>query len=107
MPVEISNNLKVKRQLSFHLKNTFHLFLYWAIAVAFYKFIRLYGITETVNHRSGLDTIRLDIIHILIGGVFVAILFGLVDWGLHKAGLSTKSFRQISVKRIANFIFVK
>ncbi len=106
--MDVKANLaeKKKKGVLGHLTNAFLLFLYWAVATAVYSFIRHYGVAELAAIRGIDRQLTLDFIHILLGGVLAGTLFGLIDWGLHKTGLSKKSHLQIVVIKTLSFLVI-
>ncbi|MEO1261163.1 MAG: response regulator [Bacteroidota bacterium] len=92
-----------KKYASTFVRNTLILIGLWMLAVLLYKIIRLVGVEYVIELRMHEGKVHLHILHIVVGGVLVGVLFGLLDLGLHRSGLSTKSYSQIIVVKFLAF----
>ena len=97
-------NQKKPKNLSVFIRSSLFIIGLWMLAVLFYKIIRLYGVEEVIKNGSHIGRTNVHIVHILIGGTVVGVLFGALEVALHRSGLSRRSYFQILfVKLIAFF----
>lgn len=86
-----------------YLRNALYLIGCWMFAVLLFKIVRLLGVEAIIQNQAHKVALKVHIAHIVIGGTVVGILFGLLDWGLHRSGLTKKSYLQIVVVKLLAF----
>jgi len=97
---------KKPKNLAMFIRSSLFIIGLWMLAVLFYKIIRLYGVGEVVNNGLHQGRTQLHIIHILIGGTVVGILFGALEVALHRSGLSKRGYFQVLFVKLFAFLGV-
>ncbi|NHF60509.1 response regulator [Flavobacteriaceae bacterium TP-CH-4] len=99
----IGTTQKKTKNIAMFIRSSLFIIGLWMLAVLFYKIIRLYGAGEVVKNGLHLGQTELHLVHILVGGTVVGILFGALEVALHKSGLSRKSYFQILFVKLSAF----
>lgn len=97
-------NQKKPKNLAMFIRSSLFIIGLWMLAVVFYKIIRLYGAGEIVKNGLHIGRTNLHIVHILVGGTVVGILFGALEVALHRSGLSRKNYFQILLVKLSAFL---
>lgn len=97
---------KESKNTSVFIQSSLILIFLWMLAVLLYKIVRLFGADVVVLNDLHTGNLKLHIVHILVGGTIVGILFGALDTILHRSGLTTKSYFQILIVKLLAFLGV-
>ena len=100
----INKTQNKSKNVALFLRSSLFIIGLWMLAVLFYKIIRLYGAGEVVKNGLHMGQTGLHIVHIIVGGTVVGVLFGALEVALHRSGLSKKNYFQILFVKLVAFL---